>query len=293
MANTGAISLKDRLQNAAARLVLGGALLIPYPARVRTVGWIFSTLVAPFVGWRKRIRDNLALVLPDLPEDQIRRIERNVPNNVGRTLIEIYSGDEFIKRVAKAPIVGPGVDALEAAKASDAPLILITAHMGNYDAVRGTLTRQGLPMAALYKPMTNALFNEHYVRAISAIAEPVFPTDGTGIPALIRHLRSGGTIGIVGDVASRKAPILSFFGHDAHTPLSAAEWAIKFDAPLIPVYGIRQPDGLSFELYVDTPLERGTPEEMMQRYNESVEAIAREHLDQWFWVHRRWKSRGP
>ena len=292
MAESRAISFKDRLQNAAARLILGGALLIPYPARVRTVGWIFAHLVAPFVGWRTRIRDNLNLVLPDLPEAEVRKIERNVPNNVGRTLIEIYSGDEFIKRVANAPLIGPGVEALQAAKQSDAPLILITAHMGNYDAVRGTLTRQGLPMAALYKPMTNALFNEHYVRAISVIAEPVFPTDGSGIPALVRHLRSGGTIGIVGDVASRRAPILSFFKRDAHTPLSAAEWALKFDAPLIPVYGIRQPDGLSFQLYVDNPLTRGAAEEMMQQYNDSVEAVAREHLDQWFWVHRRWKISG-
>ncbi len=292
MAKTDANSVKDKLQNAAARLVLGGALLIPYPARVRTVGWIFSDLVAPFVGWRKRIRDNLALVLPDLPESEIRKIERNVPNNVGRTLIEIYSGEEFIKRVAETPIVGPGVEALEAAKQSDKPLILITAHMGNYDAVRGTLTRQGLPMAALYKPMTNALFNDHYVRAISTIAEPVFPTDAAGIPGLVRHLRNGGTIGIVGDVASRKAPVLSFFGRNAHTPLSAAEWALKFDAQLIPVYGIRQPDGLTFELYVDNPLERGSAEDMMQSYNDSVEAIARDHLDQWFWVHRRWKVSG-
>ncbi len=292
MADGGTVSVKDRVQNAVARLVLGGALLIPYKARVRTVGWIFSNVVAPLVGWRKRIRENLALVLPDLSYSESRKIVQNVPNNVGRTLIEIYSGEQFIKRVENAPLVGPGVTALEEARATDAPLVLITAHIGNYDAVRGKLSRQGLPMAALYKPMSNTLFNDHYVNAIQTIAEPVFPTDSTGVPALVRHLRGGGTIGIVGDVASRKAPVLKFFGHDAHTPVSAAEWALRFDAPLIPIYGLRQEDGLSFELFVDEPITSSTPEEMMQRYNDSVEAVARQHLDQWFWIHRRWKTRG-
>ena len=292
MADGGTVSVKDRVQNAVARLVLGGALLIPYKARVRTVGWIFSNVVAPLVGWRKRIRENLALVLPDLSYSESRKIVQNVPNNVGRTLIEIYSGEQFIKRVENAPLVGPGVTALEEARATDAPLVLITAHIGNYDAVRGKLSRQGFPMAALYKPMSNTLFNDHYVNAIQTIAEPVFPTDSTGVPALVRHLRGGGTIGIVGDVASRKAPVLKFFGHDAHTPVSAAEWALRFDAPLIPIYGLRQEDGLSFELFVDEPITSSTPEEMMQRYNDSVEAVARQHLDQWFWIHRRWKTRG-
>ena len=290
MAGDRSISFSNRVQNALAQAVLGTARLIPYNARVRAVGWLFTTVVAPIAGWRKRIRENLALVLPDLTFAERERIVRKVPDNVGRTLIEIYSGEEFIARVAETPRTGPGVAALEAAQASDKPLVLLTAHMGNYDAVRGTLSRQGLPMAALYKAMTNPLFNEHYVRAISTIAEPVFATDGQGVQSLVRHLRSGGTVGIVADVASTKAPLLEFFGHKAHTPLSAAEWALKFNAEVIPVYGIRKPDGLSFEIYVDEPIPHGTPEEMMQRYNDSVEAIARKHLDQWFWIHRRWKG---
>ena len=290
MGENATISLRNRLTNVAARVVLGGAMLVPYERRVRLVGWIFSRLVAPVAGWQTRIRDNLRHVLPELSHAERERIVRNVPNNVGRTLIEIYSGEEFIARIKDAPLVGPGVAALEAAKTSDKPLVLMTAHIGNYDAVRGSLARQGLEMAALYKEMTTAAFNTHYVKAISVIATPVFPTNSKGIPGLVRHLRDGGTIGIVADVGSRKSPILSFFGQDARTPLSAAEWALKFDATVIPVYGVRNADGLTFELFVDTPIAPGTPEDMMQRYNDSVEALVRENLDQWFWIHRRWKG---
>ncbi|NNE81320.1 MAG: hypothetical protein HKN18_13715 [Silicimonas sp.] len=36
----------------------------------------------------------------------------------------------------------------------------MTAHIGNYDVVRGLLSRQGLELAALYKPQRNPTFIE-------------------------------------------------------------------------------------------------------------------------------------
>ena len=285
------ITLRDRINNAAARTILGGALLLPYRVRVPLVGWLVANVVAPLAGWRKRIRANLALALPDLPPREVDHIVRTVPNNVGRTLIEIYSGEGFIERIRSAPVEGPGTAALEAARGK--PLVLVTAHMGNYDAVRGKFARTGYPMGALFRPMDNPLFHAHYLKAISTIAEPVFPTDGRGIAGLVRHLKDGGTIGIVADVAARKAPVLKFFGQPAHTPLSAAEWAVKYDAPIIPVFGLRNDDGMSFRLFVAQPIPHGPPKEMMQRYNDVVEEIVREYPDQWFWIHNRWKTGKP
>ena len=286
------ITIREKIVNAAARGALGAALLLPYETRVRLFGLIFSRVVAPFAGWRKRIEDNLKLVLPELPDHERRRLMRAVPDSVGRTLIEIYSGPEFLDRVTAAPRTGPGVGALEAAQAAGKPMVLVTGHLGNYDAVRGTLSRQGYPMAALYKPMTNRAFNAHYVEAISTICTPVFPTDGKGVASLVRHLKGGGIIGIVADVASTKAPVLTFFDKPAHTPLSAAEWAVKYDAIMIPVFGIRQKNGFDFEIRVEEPIPAGAPEAMMQAYNDVVERIIREDPSQWFWVHKRWKLAG-
>ena len=280
---------RDRVQNLLARAVLGLALMLPYHWRVPLVGWVVSRLVAPLVGWKTRILDNLSHAMPELSEPERQRIAARVSDNFGRTLIEIYSGEDFVARVRNSQIEGPGIAALGAARVAGRPIILMTAHFGNYDAVRGKLSREGYPMAALYRPMRNSAFNAHYVRAISTIAAPVFPTDGRGITRLIKHLRDGGVIGIVADVASRKAPVLSFFDRAAHTPLSSAEWALKYDALLVPVFGIRQDDGLSFTIRVEEPIAPGTPEAMMQGYNDVVEALAREMPDQWFWIHKRWK----
>lgn len=289
MSGKDAITLRDKVEDAIIRAILGIALLIPYPARVRSVGWFVSHVVAPIAGWRRRVRENLALALPDLPKADVERIARNVTDNVGRALIEMYSGKDFLARAEKSSIEGPGADHLLAARESGGPLILLTAHLGNYDAARATLQTRGFVIGGLYKPMTNRLFNEHYISAMADIGDPLFPTTASGIAALIRHLKKGGIVGILGDVASRKAPLLEFFGRPAHTPLSAAEWALKYDAELIPVFGLREADGLTFRLHVELPISRSTPQEMMQQYNDIVERIVRENPDQWFWIHRRWK----
>ena len=56
------------------------------------------------------------------------------------------------------------------------------------------------------------------------------------------------------------------------------------------VHAIRQPSGLAFVVRCDTPIPRGAPEAMMQAVNDNLEALVRAHMDQWFWVHRRWKT---
>lgn len=283
------VSFADRIQNAAIRAVLGGALMMPYATRVPVVGMVMSRVVSPLAGWRRRILNNLAYVCPEMPAAERARIAVSVADNVGRTLIEIYSGEEFVTRARKSEVVGPGLPALAAARAADRPIVMVTAHLGNYDAVRSKLSREGYPMAALYKPMKNKLFHKHYLKAISTIAEPVYPTNGRGIAALIKHLKAGGTLGIVADVGSRKAPLLKFFDKPAHTPVSSAEWAVKYDALMVPVFGLRQPDGLTFRLHVADPIPPGDPTEMMQAYNDTVEEVVRAHPEQWFWIHRRWK----
>ena len=290
MAASG-ISPKDRIQNVMSRAVIGLALRLPYRVRVPLVGWVVSTLVAPLAGWRNRVRENLELVVPEMPKSERERISRNVCNNVGRALIEIYSGEEFLDRIKDSPFTGPGVETFQKAREEGRRMVLATAHIGNYDAVRGALAHQGTQMGALYKPMGNKLFNAHYLAAISKIGTPVFPVGRNGVAGLVRHLRDGGIIGIVADVASFTLPVLSFFGHPAHTSLSAAEWALKYDALMIPIFGIRQADGLGFRIYVADPIEGETSTEMMQKYNDVVEEVVRDNIDQWFWIHRRWKVR--
>jgi KDO2-lipid IV(A) lauroyltransferase len=281
--------LRDWLENAVLRGLISALLLLPYGWRVPLCGWVMSRLIAPIAGYRNRVRTNLAMIMPDLPSAEVERIAREVPDNVGRTLIEIYSGAEFIQRAAHLPLEGAGVPALEEAHRTGRPVLLITGHFGNYDASRAALIARGYRVGALYNPMKNAYFNDHYVRAISQIGTPLFSRGKKGLADMVRHLRSGGMLGLLIDQHMSHGAELTFFGHRALTALSAADLALKYNALVVPTYGIRQPDGLSFKVVVEAPIPHGPPEQMTQALNDSLEHLVRNHLGQWLWIHRRWK----
>lgn len=282
-------SLRHYVENLAVRGLLRVALALPYTRRVAFMGWMTSRVVAPVAGYSARVRENLKHVMPDLPEAEVKRLMRAVPDNAGRSLIEIYSGQEFIDRMKDIRFDGPGVQTLQAARDNRRPVILVTGHFGNYDVPRAGLIAHGYDVGSLYNPMKNPFYNAHYVEAIGKIGQPLFPRGRRGYAQMLRHLKSGGMIGYLVDVYVAGGPILRYFGQPAATSLSAAELALKYDALLVPIYGIRQEDGLSFDVRVEAPIAPGTAEEMTQALNDSLEAVTRAHMAQWFWIHRRWK----
>ncbi|MCF3972214.1 lysophospholipid acyltransferase family protein [Paracoccus salsus] len=290
MSDDGAPSLTERLANGAFVAVMALARRLPYPRRIALMGWIFARILGPIAGWRRRIRDNLALACPELSRDEVEALTRAVPENAGRALAEIYSGEEFTSRIRAAdPLEGPGLADLKAAHAARRPVIVACAHFGNYDAMRAALSAQGWPLGALYRPMNNDAFNRHYIPAITAIAEPLFPRGRTGLTAMLRFLKAGGWLALGFDQHDRHAPELHFFGLPSRTVLTPAELAIRYDALILPIHAIRQPDGLSFRVHVGRPVAHTNPAEMMQALNDDLEALVRRHMEQWFWVHRRWK----
>lgn len=279
----------DWLTDRAIRAALWLMLRLPFDARRALAAFLMTRIAAPLGGWRGRIRENLALVRPDLTAAEVARMERAVPESMGRTLAELYSGAEFVARVAQEPLQGAGVAALDEARRAGRPVLLVTGHLGNYDAIRGGLIARGYPVGGLYRPMDNAFFNAHYVAAISRIGTPLFPRGRKGLADMVRFLKGGGMVGVVLDQAMADGALLNFFGQEALTSLSPAELALRYDALVVPTYGIRRADG-GFDLVVEAPVPHSTPEAMTQALNDSLEAQIRAHMDQWLWTHRRWKG---
>ena len=60
---------------------------------------------------------------------------------------------------------------------------------------------------------------------------------------IVAHLARGGIVAILTDQYERRAAPLDFLGRPAPTSTVAAELALKYKLPLIPIYGIRDPDG--------------------------------------------------
>ncbi|RBO52674.1 lauroyl acyltransferase [Rhodovulum sp. BSW8] len=283
--------LGDWLTDRVARLLIGTALALPYERRVPFGGWVTRRLIAPVAGYRTRAEANLALVHPGMPAGERRRIADAVADNAGRTLIENYSTRAFLARMAGVEPRGPGLAALEAARAAGRPAILVTGHFGNYEAARAALVARGFEIGGLYRPMANPFFNAHYVRTMEAFGGPVFPQGRRGTAGFVRHLRNGGMLVLLTDQHARRGTELRFMGQPALTALSAAELALRYGADLIPFYATRRADGLNFDVEIEAPVQPSTPREMMQALNDSLEARVRRHPDQWFWIHRRWKVR--
>ncbi len=272
------------------RGLIGVAALIPYRWRVPAIGWLVSRVLGPLAGFDKRVRDNLRLARPDLDPAEVRRLVRVVPDNAGRTLIELYAGSAFLERARAAPVTGPGLQALEQARKSGRPVILMTGHFGNYDVARANLISRGFDMGALYRRMANPYFNTHYLRTISAIGTPMFEQGRKGMTRMVRHLKQGGIIAIVADLHAHGGEELTFFGRPAVTSTVPAELALRYGAVMIPVYSVRRSNGLDFRIVMLAPVATSDPVTMTQQVNDGLEALIRDHMGQWFWIHRRWKS---
>ena len=288
-AETGERGAGHYAVDVAVRGLIGGLRLLPYEARLAAMGRIMSRLIAPAAGWDSRVRDNLAYVFPDLPDPEVRRLMRAVPDNFGRAMMEMYSAREFVARMAGMTATGPGLEALEAARDAKRPVLLVTGHFGNYDAPRAWLTSRGYRVGALYNPARNAFFNAHYTRALAEVASPIFPRGRAGLVHMVRFLKDGGMVGIVIDQYMSHGARLDFLGKPAPTALSAAEMAVKYGALAVPIYGVRRPNGVDFDLVVEAPVPHGDPLAMTQALNDSLSAMVRAHMGQWFWIHRRWK----
>lgn len=270
--------------------VIRVALALPYATRVRFVAALVQYVIGPVAGYRRRALRNLAMIRPDLSAARRAQIASACLNNVGRTFIENYSARDFPARMARNTPHGPGLTPLIDAAEAGRPVILVTGHFGNYEATRAALVARGLNIGGLYRDMKNPYFNAHYVKTMEAFGGPVFPQGRRGTAGFVRHLKDGGQLVLLFDQHVKSAPILDFMGEPARTALSAAELALRYDALLIPFYGIRQQDGLSFDCLLEAPVPHSDAQTMTQALNDNLAARVAEHPEQWFWVHRRWRS---
>lgn len=289
-AETASAGNADWLADKALRALIASVLRLPYETRVSMMGTTLRKAIGPLVGYRKRAEENLALIYPDMTPSRRREIAEGVCDNFGRTIIENYSYEELSARLKETPLNGAGVAALSDAAASGQPVIFVTGHFGNHEAPRHVLTHAGYEVGGLYRKMANPYFNDHYAKTMTSWGGPVFEQGRSGTMGFARHLKSGGLGTLLFDVNASGGIPIPFLGRTAMTAASAAELALRFDALVLPYFGTRQADGFSFDVEIEAPIKPTTVEEMMQDVTNRLGARVESHPEQWFWVHRRWKS---
>ena len=252
---------------------------------------VFTNIFSLLMNWPKRIQQNLKFARPDIEAEQRRQIALNTSKNLASTLFEIFR-PEFTAKLAKsAQLTGPGAEFLNISISKQCPIILVSGHFGNYDIIRSNLIRRGMRLGALYRPLNNLWLNKTYVEAIKQTGEPLFPRTKLGFKQMLVHIKNGGSLALLIDQHMDDGIQTTFFGKQAFTSDAAAKLALKNNIPMLPIYAIRLPTSKQFMIWADNPINSTNATEMTQAFNDSLELIVREHMDQWSWPHRRWKER--
>ena len=219
---------------------------------------------------------------------EARKIAHEVATNFGKNMIENYNKHDVAAALKPENIGGAGYDQMMVAIAEGRPVMLVSGHIGNYEAMRIALYKLGHQSACLFRPASNPHFNEHYTQNYGYLTGPAFPQSRKGFLGFIRHLREGGIATMLFDVRATQYQDVDFFGIPAPTSDVPAKIAMKTGALFVPCFTHRGPDGMTHHIDFETPIEHSTSYEMMAEMSDRLEAQVRRFPAQWLWFHDRW-----
>ena len=282
---------RRRLVGAGWRALVGVARALPWRARLGFAAFAGRTMVRLAPRLRARIDANLADVMPEKTPAERGRIARQTGDSFGRTFAEILSNREFHARRTWTGPTGPGVAAIEAAARDGKGAVLVTGHFGQWEAGRAWMKAQGINCAGVYRPLDDPALNRMYLESLEFGGAPIFAKGARGVRGIVAYLARGGIVAILVDQYDRRSETLDFLGRPAPTSTAAAELALRYRVPLIPIYGVRDPDGEHVAVVVEAPVPPSTPAAMMQAVNDSLAEKVRAHPGQYYWLHQRWVKR--
>jgi len=276
------------LQYAALRGTLAALSLVPRRFRPRVEAWLGRRVILNVPGLRRRIRDNLALVYPDMAPPERDRLLRATAGSIARNMIGLFDNAHLIATAEHRIEVpdGPALDAILQAKAQGRGILFVSAHYGPFDAGRIGMRTLGVEVGALYRTQNNPWFNRFMIDRLGRAGQPMVPRGRSGLRTLIRHLRAGGAMVILIDQKAAGQP-LDFLGHPAMTSIDAAELALRHDLLLMSGVTRRVGDD-RYRLEFEGPVPHTDPVQMTRTLNDMLSEQIRRDPANWYWLHRRW-----
>ena len=261
---------------------------LPFEKRIYWGGQLCE-LILPRVGkFYERVDANLRFVYPNMSDHERKGFIKENSKMIGKSFIELMFNREFHKRSSKIKYKKNQLAPLIEANNIGRPIIVISGHIGSWEAVRAILSRHGLTSGAIYQRNRNIFYEQLHLSAIKEGGEPIVEVGTSGTRKMISFIKSGGVMALMIDQAVKEGKYFQFLGRPAKTSTSIAEIALKYQAMLIPAYGIRRDDD-KIEVSFEKPIELKTPFYITQKMNISLEKRVRANPTQWYWPHRRWK----
>jgi len=293
-------TLQHRVEYALTRAV-EGALGGVAPSTAARVGGVIGGLVRSPLGIRTGVvRENLRRAFPEADPAWIEATLCEAYRHLGREVASMLRLATLDREGVNATVEIPDEDwrAVEEALGEGKGAIFATGHYGNWEMAAAAVAARGVPIEAIVKRQSNPLVNARIEAARRALGVETIDM-GEAPRRVPRALLSGKAVGIVADQDARGSGVwVPFFGVPASTHRGPALFALRLGAPLFSAITRRLPDGRYFLSGHRIPVERtASLEDDVQRVTAALardlETEIRKDPTQYFWSHKRWKTRPP
>jgi len=270
---------------------------LPLPILGR-IGTGIGSLLFMLLRHRRHIAlTNLALCLPDFSEQKRLHIARAHFQGYARSVLERailwWAPAARLQRLIR---VKPAVPT---AASTARPTIFLCPHFVCLEVAGVAITMEG-PACSIYSRQRNAVFDEALRKGrlrFTPDARNLMARDA-GIKPIIRAMRGGRPFLMLPDMdfGARESIFVPFFGVPAATLTAPARLVMATDGQVIPVITRFLPDYQGWRVIFYPPWEDYPGEDIdaaTRRMNAFIEERIREAPAEYFWSHKRFKTRPP
>jgi KDO2-lipid IV(A) lauroyltransferase len=205
-----------------------------------------------------------------------------------------FTAAEIVRNTREENDISPFMRAVEAGKG----VVVVSGHFGNWEVAAAGVVARGVPFDVVVQRQSNPLFDAAMARDRERFGMRIIERSRAPREAL-SALRAGRAVAFVSDQDARGTGVfVPFFGRLASTHRGPALLALRTGAPLFVGYAMRASDGgYVGGLEEITASREGDMDEAVLRltaaFTARLEALIRRAPEQYFWQHRRWKTRPP
>jgi KDO2-lipid IV(A) lauroyltransferase len=264
-------------------------------------GKILGTLLYYLaVPQRRIVNRNLRFSLINASPQQIQVRAKRIFQHFGITIIELLQMAYLSEQELVSKVHVEGKEIIIEAMAKQKGIVLITAHLGNYEmAAQSIPCLLGLPMSAVAKKMRNVRLNRFIHNLRTRFGNKVIYKKGA-LPEMMQTLRQGEVVAILMDISRRFDGVeVNFFGRRATATPVAALLGLRCKSPIITAFCHRDAKG-KLIAKVEPPIEIRRTKDLRsdlqfntQLITDRVERAVRNYPEQWNWMLKRWKEYYP
>ncbi len=271
-------------------------LIAPLPLRwVRAMGWAFGWLLYGIAASRRRIvRRNLSLCFPDQSDAERKALEPQIFVYFAQAWLDrswLWYGSPILLG-RRLHLCGDVAALRETPK-----LVLFAPHFFGLDAGALAITLSKFrELCFIYTPQANPVIDQWMLSRRQRFGGLHPFVRGTGALDITASVKSGVVLHLSPDMdfGSDHAEFIPFFGIPAATVTSLSRFARLSKSPVMTIANILTPQGYDVRLsghWNDFPTSDAIAD--TARMNRELEALIREFPAQYYWVHKRLKTRPP